>query len=255
MKLRGALKLLRLFFFPKTAGDVAEWNAFGSRRRRCGINKRRAGGALYFLGYGRAGDRLLWLLFVGWSDWLRILARFQLSAIFRRKDVVALQVFSSVNVLGFFLSAFFAGTFLTSGVCNALVFLIFFLTLGLILSPVLLTLGEARSGLEDREGKNQESENTNPLRAGKGLCGTQAADPGWGVEIRTCHSKPTKDGGQRLQKSIPKKDGSRIQELFPGSDLPRAGSGLAFVRLRREPPSFDAAGNQDYFSATKACDL
>jgi hypothetical protein len=116
-----------------------------------------------------------------------------------------LQVFCGVDVLGFFLPAFFAGAFLTSGVCNALAFLIFFLTLGLILSLVLLTLGEARSGPDDREGKNQESENTNPLRAERGLNGSQAADPGWSVEIRTCHAKPTEDGGQRLGKSIAKK--------------------------------------------------
>jgi len=204
MKFRGALKLLRLLFFPETASDVAERNVFGSRLRRWGINSRRGGGDLYVWRYGRAGDGLLWLLSVGWSDRLLILARFQLSAIFRRKDVVALQVFSGVNVFGFFLLAFFAGAFVTSGVCNALVFLILCLTLGLILSPVLLILGEARSGPGDREGKNQESENTNPLRAGRGLNGSQAADPGWSVEIRTCHSKPTEDGGQRLEKSIAK---------------------------------------------------
>ena len=38
-----------------------------------------------------------------------------------------------------------------------------------------------------------------------GLYGNQAADPSWGVKIRTWHYKPTADGGQRLEKSIPKK--------------------------------------------------
>jgi hypothetical protein len=147
----------------------------------------------------------LWLLRVGWSDWLLILTRFQLRAIFWCKDVVALQVIGGVNVFGFFMLAFFAGAFPTGGICNALVFLVFILTLGLILSPVLLTLGEARSGPGNREGENQESENTNPRRAEGGLNGSQAADPGWSVEIRTCHAKPTEDGGQRLEKSIPKK--------------------------------------------------
>jgi hypothetical protein len=230
MKFRGALKLLRLLFFPETASDVAERNVFGSRRKRCGINSRRGGGDLYVWRYGRAGDRLLRLPSVGWSDRLLILARFQLSAIFRRKDVVALQVFSGVNVFGFFMLAFLAGAFLTGGVCNALAFLIFFQTLGLILSPVLLTLGEARSRPGNREGKNQESENTNPRRAEGGLYGSQAADPGWSVEIRTCHVKPTEDGGQRLEKSIPQKDGPRIQELFPGSALSGAASGPPGVK-------------------------
>ena len=50
---------------------------------------------------------------------------------------------------------FFADAFLTGGVRNVLVFLVcFFLTLGLILSPVLLTLGEAERGPRNREGKD-----------------------------------------------------------------------------------------------------
>ena len=155
------------------------------------------------------------LLRVGWSEWLLVFARFQLCAIFRRKDVVAPQVIGGVNVFGFFLLAFFADAFLTGGICNALVFLVFFLTLGLILSPVLLTLGEARSGPGNREGKNQKRENTNPRRAGRGLNGSQAADPGWSVEIRTCHAKPTEDGGQRLEKSIPKKTVPGYNKIFP----------------------------------------
>jgi len=108
--------------------------------------------------------------------------------------------------------------------------LILCLTLRLILSPVLLTLGEARSGPGNREGKNQESENTNPRRAEGGLYGSQAADPGWSVEIRTCHVKPTEDGGQRLEKKYTPKDGPRIQELFPGAALPGAASGPPGVK-------------------------
>jgi hypothetical protein len=108
--------------------------------------------------------------------------------------VVALQVFGSVNVFGFFLPALLSGAFLAGGFRDPLVLLIFFLTLGLILSLILPTLSEGRSCPEGREGKYQESGNTIPPRAGRGLYGSQAADPGWSVEIRTCHSKPTEDG-------------------------------------------------------------
>jgi len=76
MKFRGALKVLRLFFFPQAAGDVAERNVFGICRRRCRINSRRGGGGVYVLSYGRAGDRLLRLPSAGWSGWLLVFARF-----------------------------------------------------------------------------------------------------------------------------------------------------------------------------------
>jgi len=186
LKFNGALKLLRLVFFPETARDVAERNVFGSRWRRCGIN-RRGGGAVNVLRYGRTGDRVLWLLRVGWRGWLLILACFQLSAIFRRKDLVVLQVIGGVNVLIFFLMAFFAGAFLTSGFGHTLIFLV----LGLVLS---LVLSAAWDSTDYRNGKNQENGDTTTQRAEGGLYGSQAADPGWSVKIRTCHCKPTETG-------------------------------------------------------------
>lgn len=157
--------------------------------------------------YGRTGDGVLWLLSVGWSRWLLILARLQLCAIFRRKDVVALQVIGGVNVFGLFLPIFFACAFLARGVCNVLIFLVRSLILSLV-------LGARLSGAENNEGKNQENENTNPRRAEGGLNGSQAADPGWSVEIRTCHAKPTEDGGQRLENSIPKKTVPGYNKFF-----------------------------------------
>jgi hypothetical protein len=46
--------------------------------------------------------------------------RFQLSAIFGRKNLRLLQIFVGVNVLGFFLLVFFSGLFLPGGLSNIL---------------------------------------------------------------------------------------------------------------------------------------
>lgn len=109
-----------------------------------------------------------------------------------------------------FLLTFFAGTFLTGGFRNILAFLI------LLLLSFLLSLGAALCCAKENEGENQKGRHTTPQRAEGGLYGSQAADPGWGVEIRTCHSKPTKDGGQRLEESIPKKTVPRYNNFFWG---------------------------------------
>lgn len=171
MKFRGALKLLRLFFFPEAASDVAERNVRGICRWRRGVGVSRNGGAVYVLRDGRTGHGVLWLLCVGWIVWLLILARFQLSAVFRRKDVFTLQVFRGVNVLGLFLLSFFASAFLTGGVRNTLIFLVLSLVWRLVLSAAWGNTG-------NRRGKNQENRNTIPQRAEGGLYGSQAADPG-----------------------------------------------------------------------------
>lgn len=147
---------------------------------------------------GRTRDGVLRLLCISWSGWL-ILAHFQLSAIFRREDVFALQVFRGVNVLGFFLLAFFAGAFLTGRFRNILVFLI------LLLLSFLLRLGAALRCTKENEGENQKGRHTPTQRAEGGLYGSQAADPGWGVEIRTCHSKPIKTGDNAWKKVYPKR--------------------------------------------------
>ena len=58
-----------------------------------------------------------------------VLARLQLGAIFQRKNVFALQVFGSVNVLGLFLQALFAGAFLARCFTNTWVLLSLVLSL------------------------------------------------------------------------------------------------------------------------------
>lgn len=110
-----------------------------------------------------------------------IFARFQLSAVFRRKDVFEFQVFRSVNVLGFLLLSFFASAFLTGGFGDALIFLVLSLVLGLF-------LGAALKCPKQNEGANHNCRHTATRSAEGGLYGSQAADPGWGVKIRAGHS-------------------------------------------------------------------
>lgn len=85
------------------------------------------------MGRSRSCHGVLRLLCAGWNGGLLILARFQLGAIFWRKDLFAFQVVSSVNVPGFFLLSFFAGAFLTSGFRDVLIFLALSLVLRLVL--------------------------------------------------------------------------------------------------------------------------
>ena len=110
------------------------------------------------------------LLCIGWNDRLLILARFYLIAVFRRKDVFALQVFRGVDVLGFFLLAFLARAFLARRFGNALV------------------LGAALRCTKESEGRNQKRRHTAMEGAEGGLCGSQAAEPRWSVKIRAGHS-------------------------------------------------------------------
>jgi hypothetical protein len=139
MKFGGALKFFGFLLFAQTARDVAE---------RCVCRKR---GGIRVTRDGRAVHGVLRLLRGGWRREL-VFARFQLGAIFRRKDVFTLQVFRCVHVLGFFLLALFAGTLLASSFGNVLVFLIL----------VLLSLGAALRSAGKSEGKNQENGNTTP---------------------------------------------------------------------------------------------
>jgi len=174
LKINGTLKLLRLFFFPEAARDVAERNVGGIKKicwRRCGVNSWRRSGTICVLGYSRTGEGVLRLLCVGWAGWLLTLACFYLRAIFRRKDVIAFQVIGGVNVLALFLLAFFASALLTSGFGHTLIFLVLSLVLRLVLSA-------AWGSTDERKGKKQENGDTTKQRAEGGLYGSQAADPG-----------------------------------------------------------------------------
>ena len=126
------------------------------------------------------------------------LARFELSAIFRREDVVALQVFRGVNVLGLLLRSFLASAFLTGGFGNALIFLI----LSLVLS---LVLGAALNCTKENEGRNQKRVHTTAGRAEGGLYGSQTADPGWSVKIRAGHSNRPLTGDNAWRRVYPKR--------------------------------------------------
>lgn len=139
-------------------------------------------------GDGRADDAVLEFLWAGGSCRPLVFACFELGAILRGKNVLALQVFGGVNVPGFSLLVLLACAFLTRGFGNAGV-LVWRLALDLILALFGLLLGAALPSGCKCKGKNQEKGDTTAHRAGRGLCGAQVADPGWGVKIRTCHSK------------------------------------------------------------------
>jgi len=97
MKLGGALKFLRLFLFTQTASDIAERRV---RRKRLSVDS--------FRWFFRGGRGLL--VFLG----------FDLRAIFRGKNLSALQIFFCVDVLVFFLLAFLARAFLLGSVSDIL---------------------------------------------------------------------------------------------------------------------------------------
>jgi hypothetical protein len=99
-----------LFFSAQAPRDVAERNLGGIRGRRCGMGvlcDRRPNGAV------------LELCWAGRSCPLLAFARFELGAILRGKNALALQVFGGVNVPGFFLLVLLACAFLTRGFGNA----------------------------------------------------------------------------------------------------------------------------------------
>jgi hypothetical protein len=98
----------------------------------------------------RAVDSVLRFLWGGRRRVL-ILACFQHGAIFSRKDVLALQIFCRVNMLGFSALALFAGAFLTSDLGNILVFLSLDLVLRLSLILSWLRLSMAKGGARKGE--------------------------------------------------------------------------------------------------------
>ena len=157
MKLGGPLKFLRLFLSAQTASDVAEWCVC---RKWLGVGVTRDGravnGVLRFLRAGRSG---------------LVFARFHLCAIFKREDVLALQILGGVNVPRPFLLALLTRPFLTGGFSNVLV------------------LSIALRGTDHREREHQEAGNTKAHRTGQGPLLGRAADRGWGVKIRHCHCK------------------------------------------------------------------
>src|SRR6267378_2073984 len=91
MKLRGLLKFLRLLLFAETASDVAE-RSVGRKRLRIDS----------FLGFFRRRSSQL------------IFLRLHLRAIFRRENLIALELLFGVDVLGFLLLTFLRGKFLTN---------------------------------------------------------------------------------------------------------------------------------------------
>jgi hypothetical protein len=167
-----------LFFSAQAPRDVAERNPGGIRGRRCGLG---------VLCDGRPDDAVLELWWAGRSCWLLAFARFELGAVLRGKNALALQVFGGVNAPVFFLLVLLACAFLTRGLCDAGV-LVWRLALDLVLA-LLSFLSTAPLSAGKCERKNQDKGDTTAHRAGRGRCGAQVADPGWGVKIRTCHSK------------------------------------------------------------------
>ena len=86
--------------------------------------------------------------------------RFQLGAIFRRKDLRTLQVFRGVNAFGFLLALLLVDAFLAGGFRNALVFLSLDLVLALGLVLAWLCLGAAWNRTSHGKRKNQDSGDT-----------------------------------------------------------------------------------------------
>ena len=173
--------MLRLFFSAQAPRDVAQRNP-GGRGRRCGLG---------VLCDGRPDAALRKLWRAGRSRRLLAFARFALGAVLWGKNALALQVFGGVNVPDFFLLVLLACAFLTRGLCDAGV-LVWRLALDLVLALLSLLLSTAGRSACTCERKNQDKEDTTAHRAGRVSYGTQVADPGWGVKIRTCHSKPNR---------------------------------------------------------------
>ena len=163
-------------------------------------------------GDGCAANALRRLL---WADRSRrglIFARFELGAILRGQNVLALEVFGGVDVPGF-LVALLAGAFLPCGFRNALL-LVWRSALDLVLALLGLLLGAALPSASKGDRENQDHRHTTAPRARRGRCGAQVADPGWGVKIRTWHSKPMMRG-TAPRKSIPQKAVRENTDLFP----------------------------------------
>lgn len=128
-------------------------------------------------------------LWGGGSCRLLVFARCEIAAILRRKNVLALQVFGGVNVAGFFLLILLACAAArdlrrwSSGLASGF---------GLGLGYVEFAPEHGTGRRRERRTKRPGERDTPAARAGRGRCGAQVADPGWGVKIRTCHSKPNR---------------------------------------------------------------
>jgi len=142
---------------------------------------------------GCAARTVLQLCWAGRGSRLLIFAGFELGVIFRRKNLLTLQLFAGVNVPGFFLLVLLACAFLPCDFRNALL-RVLRLGLRLILVLLCLLLGVALHGGRQCDRKGQQNGHTATKRAARELRGSQVADPGWGVKIRTCHAKSTDDG-------------------------------------------------------------
>ena len=151
-----------------------------------------------------------------WADRSRrglIFARFELGAILRGQNVLALEVFGGVDVPGF-LVALLAGAFLPCGFRNALL-LVWRSALDSLLALLGLLLGAALPSASKGDRENQDHRHTTAPRARRGRCGAQVADPGWGVKIRTWHAKPMMRGTAPRKEYTPK-GRSRKHRPFPG---------------------------------------
>ncbi len=145
---------------------------------------------------------------------------FDLGLIFRLEDAGALQIFHRVNVLGFFLLAFFARAFLTSGLGDV--------------------LGVALRGAEDGAGENQDAGQVEARGTNRCPHGGQVSDRNWAGEFRYCHGKRTRYGGHRLGGSI-----AKFKSFGKGNIEPAGRRGKrAGMSLKR----FDRAGNLPYTS-------
>src|SRR5438034_10966619 len=106
---------------------------------------------------GCAARTVLQLCWAGRGSRLLIFAGFELGVIFRRKNLLTLQLFAGVNVPGFFLLVLPAGAFLPCDFRNALLLV---LRVGLLLILVLLCLllGVALHGGRQCDRKGQQNE-------------------------------------------------------------------------------------------------
>jgi hypothetical protein len=114
---------------------------------------------------------------------LLLFPRLHFSAVFRGKNLRALQIFFGVNVLGLFLLAFLASLFLASRISNIL--------------SVGLRVAKKSAGDDENTGAGQ------PDKSRRGPRNYRDASQWGGIEISSQHIKPT-TGGHRLMKSIPK---------------------------------------------------
>src|SRR2546427_1147553 len=148
MEFRGALRFLRLLLFAEMTCDITKWRVRCQRLRV---------------------DRLVGFLCRGRSR--LIFPRLDLCAIFWCQDLTTLQVFVGVNVLCFFVSAFFSGAFLA---CR----------FGDILT---IAFGRAETGAEEKQDRGE----TETQPAGGMPHGSGVLDRWLDAGHRLVHGKPT----------------------------------------------------------------